>query len=106
MRHTTLSLFTVLLFGAFASGCASNPPPPAAPTITYEQKVAWILRLEDQRVLRDAAPAPAPVPVAPGKKKNAAATPPAAPTPDLLKLVTDSDARLRRRAALAIGRVG
>jgi len=89
--------------GVLASGCASAPPP-AAPAISYEQKLAWIIRLEDQRILRDPAPAPPPVPTAPTKKKTAPAPP--APTPDLVKLVTDPDARLRRRAALAIGRVG
>jgi HEAT repeat protein/cyclophilin family peptidyl-prolyl cis-trans isomerase len=92
-----------VLAGVLASGCASAPPP-AAPTISYEQKLAWIIRLEDQRLLRDPAPAPPPVPAVPSKKKSL--TPPAAPTPDLLKLITDTDARLRRRVALAIGRVG
>jgi cyclophilin family peptidyl-prolyl cis-trans isomerase/HEAT repeat protein len=99
----TRSLSSVLLMGVLASGCGSAPPP-AAPTITYEQKVAWIIRLEDQRILRDPVPAAPPVPVAPAKKKTAPAPP--APTPDLLMLLSDGDARLRRRAALAIGRVG
>jgi HEAT repeat protein/cyclophilin family peptidyl-prolyl cis-trans isomerase len=103
-HRLVIAVPSILLMGVLASGCASAPPP-AAPAISYEQKVAWIIRLEDQRILRDSAPAPPPVPVAPGKKK-AGAPPPAAPTPDLLKLVTDTDARLRRRAALAIGRVG
>jgi HEAT repeat protein/cyclophilin family peptidyl-prolyl cis-trans isomerase len=83
------------------AGCAS-PPPPAAPAPTYEQKLAWILRLEDRRVLRDPAP---PVPVAPalgGSRRPAA---PAA-VPDLLQLLGDASSRVRRRAALAIGRVG
>ena len=47
---------------------------------------------------------PPPAPPVPTKKK--VLTPPPAPTADLVKLVTDGDARLRRRAALAIGRVG
>ena len=48
--------------------------------------MAWILRLEDQRQLRD---------------------PPNAPPPagDLTALLKDSEGRIRRRAALAIGRV-
>ena len=99
-----LSLSSVLLMGVLASGCLASAPPPAAPAISYEQKVAWIIRLEDRRILRDPVPAAPPVPVAPGKKKTAAAPPP--PTPDLIKLLADADARLRRRAALAIGRVG
>jgi cyclophilin family peptidyl-prolyl cis-trans isomerase/HEAT repeat protein len=75
---------------AFAvSACASAPPvapilPPAGHS--FQQKMAAILRLEDQRVLRD---------------------PSAAPTsPDLGQLLTDEEARVRRRAALAAGRVG
>jgi HEAT repeat protein/cyclophilin family peptidyl-prolyl cis-trans isomerase len=88
------------------SACVSTPPP-APPTISYEQKAAWIVRLEDQRILRDpAAAAAASMPPSPVTRKKGAPTvaPPA--TPDLVKLVTDSDARVRRRAALAIGRVG
>jgi cyclophilin family peptidyl-prolyl cis-trans isomerase/HEAT repeat protein len=46
--------------------------------------MAWILRLEDQRVLKD----------------------PELPTADLIRLLTDGQARVRRRAALAVGRVG
>src|SRR5436853_410972 len=65
-------------------------------------KAAPVLRVELQRVLRDgpdadapAAPAPAaPAPIAPAR------------TADLLVLVRDTDTGIRRRAALAIGRVG
>ena len=46
--------------------------------------MSWILKLEDTRVLRDSDNVPA----------------------DLLRLLTDAEARIRRRAALAIGRVG
>ena len=46
--------------------------------------MSWIIRLEDTRVLRD--------------PDNASA--------DLLRLLTDTEARIRRRAALAVGRVG
>jgi cyclophilin family peptidyl-prolyl cis-trans isomerase/HEAT repeat protein len=63
----------------------------------FEQKMAWILRLEDQRILRDPSPAVAPA--------STGATGPAA-TADLGTLLSDSEARVRRRAALAIGRVG
>ena len=97
-----------LLVGAGA--CASAPAkPPAAPTIGVEQKMSWILQLEDQRILRVAAPAvePAPQPAPTSKKKNTPAPPPApVVTPDLTKLLTDPEARIRRRAALAVGRVG
>jgi cyclophilin family peptidyl-prolyl cis-trans isomerase/HEAT repeat protein len=71
-----------------AAACAFNGcGPKAAPQITpkavppsYEQKFAAILHLEDERQLRSTAG-------------------------DLLLLMQDSDPRLRRRAALAAGRV-
>ncbi|HET9704832.1 MAG TPA: HEAT repeat domain-containing protein [Vicinamibacterales bacterium] len=65
-------------------GCASTPAPapdPAAPVqAAFEQKMRWILQLEDQRLLRGSGG-------------------------DLTTLVTDAAPRVRRRAALAIGRV-
>ena len=54
-----------------------NPTPP--PT-AFEQKMRWILQLEDQRQLRGGGG-------------------------DLLTLLTDHEARVRRRSALAAGRV-
>jgi cyclophilin family peptidyl-prolyl cis-trans isomerase/HEAT repeat protein len=97
---------------ALCAACASAPPaPPPAPTISIDQKMSWILRLEDQRILRAPAP-PAPIAVpapAPQKKqkKNVKQLPaPVVVAPDLATLVADSDPRIRRRAALAIGRVG
>jgi hypothetical protein len=44
-------ILLVALAGIVAAGCATAPLPPAAPVITYEQKIAWILRLEDERLL-------------------------------------------------------
>lgn len=87
---------------AAAVGCATAPPP-GPPTIGYEQKMAWILQLEDLRILRlDPPPAPEPPP---GRRARVAAAPPEQPA-DLGRLVADEDARIRRRAAIAIGRVG
>src|SRR5690606_3054172 len=83
------------------AGCASAPPP-GPPPASYEQKLGWILRLEDRRVLREEAPA-VPQPAPDGRRGQSAAPPPA---PDPLRLLQDPDARVRRRAALAIGRVG
>jgi HEAT repeat protein/cyclophilin family peptidyl-prolyl cis-trans isomerase len=78
--------------------------------LTFNEKMASILRLEDQRMLRDPAPvvAPEPAPVAPARGKRTAVVtpPPPPPLPDLTRLLTDDEARVRRRAALAIGRVG
>jgi cyclophilin family peptidyl-prolyl cis-trans isomerase/HEAT repeat protein len=84
-------------------GCATAPQPPPPPTVTLEQKMMWILQMEDQRVLALPLP-PAPVVVQP-RRRNAP-PPPQPVAPDLTKLVADSDPRVRRRAALAIGRVG
>ncbi len=97
-----------LVLTVAASACASAPPaPPAKPAAgpSFEQKMGWILRLEDQRVLRDSAPAVTPPPpiAVRGPQTPAVAEPP--PPPDLIRLLSDEEARVRRRAALAIGRV-
>ena len=105
MRNAALLEFVAV--AVFASACASAPPKaPAAPVISAEQKLSWILRLEDQRILKAPEPPPPPV-VTPAKKpKKNAPPPPPVVTPDLTKLVLDPDPRIRRRAALAVGRVG
>ncbi len=85
-----------------AAGCASAPPA-KAPGISFEQKMAWILQLEDQRILQ--LPPPPPPVVAPKDRRKRMPPAPAAP-PGLTTLITDADARVRRRAALCIGRSG
>jgi len=99
---------------SFLTACGSAPPPKPAvtPTVAADQKMSWILRLEDKRILRDPAP-PAPVepppPVPPkSKTSKSTATPPPPPpiVADLTTLASDAEPRIRRRAALAIGRVG
>jgi cyclophilin family peptidyl-prolyl cis-trans isomerase/HEAT repeat protein len=97
---------------------------PGAPTlVSYEQKLAWILQLEDQRLLRDPAlpdpepassllaPAPsaaAPVSVQDGATEPALPVVPVVPSdvPDLTRLAQDASAAVRRRAVVALGRVG
>ena len=106
MRPRTSLGFVVFafIFGA----CASAPPvAPKAPVIAPNQKMSWILRLEDQRVLRVPAAAPIVVAPVPANQKKARSLPPPPPviTPDLGVLVTDPEPRIRRRAALAVGRV-
>jgi cyclophilin family peptidyl-prolyl cis-trans isomerase/HEAT repeat protein len=64
----------------------------------------WILRLEDQRILRDPNPT-APVVLVPATRTQPAVVAPAPPS-DLIRLLADGEARVRRRAALAVGRVG
>jgi HEAT repeat protein/cyclophilin family peptidyl-prolyl cis-trans isomerase len=101
-------LAVAVLAALVAFACASAPPapPPKPAGPTFEQKMASILRLEDHRILRDPAP-PAPPPAAPLVKgqKPVVIVPPPAP-PDLVRLLSDAEARVRRRAALAVGRVG
>ena len=113
-------MLLVLFLALTLAGCAAAPAPevPVPDVITHEQKLAWILRLEDERVLRDASlPAPedtasvsgadADAPPAPeGAVAAGALRPPQSATPDLLRLVQDPSAAIRRRSALAIGRVG
>ena len=67
--------------------------------------MAWILQLEDRRVLRIDLPEPPPPPPAKGRKPAPAAAPRPLSAPDLAVLIKDAEARIRRRAALAIGRV-
>ena len=86
----------------FVAGCAATPPAvvPSAPVTA--DPLSWILRLEDERRLAD--PVPAAV-----SGVSAATVSPAADSPlrpDLLALLEAPQAHLRRRAALAVGRVG
>ncbi len=88
---------------ACVSACASRsgPSTPALPPVpppSLDTKVAWLLRLEQQRVMRDAPVETAETPTAAGFRH--------AMTPDLAALSTDLDESVRARAALAIGRVG
>ncbi len=95
-RQRRVPLVMLLLAGTSglvpAAGCkgaaprppavAPAPPPPAWTLWPIDRKIGAILRLEDQRRLDDAAGA------------------------SLLELVTDAEPLVRRRSALAIGRVG
>jgi cyclophilin family peptidyl-prolyl cis-trans isomerase/HEAT repeat protein len=104
VRHGIAALATAAL-----AGCAAAPavaPMPQAPQLTFEQKMAWILRLEEDRTLE--APEqplpPPPLTVQSGRGRAAVITPPPPPRPSLLTLLTDNEARIRRRSALAVGR--
>jgi cyclophilin family peptidyl-prolyl cis-trans isomerase/HEAT repeat protein len=94
-----------------AASCASVPaatvvpPVPAPPpAITSDEKLAWTVRLEDQRILKDPSPPP-PAVVQPATLTTAAVHALPAPS-DLIPLLSDESGRVRRRAALAVGRVG
>ena len=95
-----------------AARCKTTPAAPVVttPSIKYEQKLSWILQLEDRRILKlpDTSPAPPPPPPVQTGKKGKVAPPPPPPSapPDLTVLLKDAEPRIRRRAALAMGRVG
>ena len=91
-----------------ATACATAPlaapPEQQPPVVTSEEKLSWMMRLEDQRILRDPNPAP-PVVLIPATRTQPAVVAPPPPS-DLIRLLSDAEARIRRRAALALGRVG
>ena len=88
------------------AACASAPPP-APVVVPTEPPLATIIRLEDQRVLRDPAPAAGTSGIEPtlAPRRDGGASAAAAAGPDCPARAIAS-ARTRRRAALAIGRVG
>lgn len=102
--------FTVPLLLVFTVACASAPTvvpvvaPSRVPDVTWDQKLGWLMRLEDQRVLADPHPPARRVlaPATPTRPEVLAAVEPT----DILPLLADGEARVRRRAALAAGRVG
>jgi len=107
MRRMVSLAVPLLVLAAGHAAAQQRPPQPAPPT--FEQKMAWMLQLEDQRVLRAPAPPPAVTaadqPPAKGRRaKQAPVAPP--PAPDLARLLQDPEGRVRRRAAQAVGRVG
>ena len=73
----------------FVASCASAPTASraaaAVPTITWEQKLGWMVRLEDQRILRDPNP-PAPIVLRPATQREPALIAPGPPS-DLIKLL-------------------
>jgi cyclophilin family peptidyl-prolyl cis-trans isomerase/HEAT repeat protein len=88
------------------SGCATASVTSKKPTLVpFEQKMVWMLQLEDQRILKlPEPPAPTPDPAQKGRRPDPP-PPPAASRPDLTVLAADAEPRVRRRAAVAIGRV-
>ena len=118
MTHTSIgTISAAALVTLMTAGCASAPPaarpttdPNLALDMKIEQKVSLLLQLEDRRILEaPAAPAPAPAPAAPARgraRTTVAPSPVPVVPPDLTTLLADAEPRVRRRAALAIGRVG
>jgi cyclophilin family peptidyl-prolyl cis-trans isomerase/HEAT repeat protein len=103
-RSAVLRIGMALSAMAFAA-CASAPPAAKPVVVPREQKLTWIFQLEDQRIL--ALPEPAPPPAVAEKGRKPAAPAPVRSSPaDLAKLAADPEPRIRRRAAIAMGRVG
>jgi len=91
---------------ACASAATVIPVERAEPPVPLDQRVAWTLRLEAQRQLRDSGlPDAAAAMGDEGSLLGALAVAPAR-APDLAILVRDLEPTVRARAALAIGRVG
>jgi len=99
---------TVAMSWAGAAVPASAQPAGPVTAPSYEQKLAWMLRLEDQRILRDPPPPVSTTPPAAARTsgRKAIAPPVVVASPDLVLLLGDGEGRVRRRAALAIGHVG
>ena len=108
--HPLVQLAFALL--PLTAACATAPtvatptplPAPDIPVVSWEEKLGWMVRLEDQRLLREPT-TPPPVILRPATRTEPAIVAPPQPS-DLIRLLGDSEARVRRRAALAVGRVG
>ena len=88
---------------SIASGCCHSvrtvaPPAVSASVITWEEKLGWIVRLEDQRILRDPNPPPQVV-LSPRRQREPAIVAPPTPS-DLIRAAR----RQRGRASVAARR--
>ena len=101
VRRTALSCVAVLLSWGSVACAPRATVTPSAPA-SFDEKVSWILRLENQRMLRDVPP----VSNGPVDAEGGAPVAVSVRQPDLVHLLSDPEPQLRRRAALAIGRVG
>ena len=90
----------VLVSVAILLGGCATAPPAVPPPLSVEEKLAAVMQLEQQRVLR---------PELGTIAERGIPTPEGAlaqPMPSLLELLGDGADRIRRSAAIAIGRVG
>ena len=108
-RLTRSVIPTVVLVMLLAGACTKprSIESPTSTPVTFADKVEWILRLENQRVLRNVPnmpPTADPALTAIGSDRTSGVS--LRSQPDLVTLLSDPEPQLRRRAALAIGRVG
>src|SRR5688572_17607054 len=94
MARLLFRQFAPVLLLVCSAACATTPPP-APPVISFETKMSWIIRLEDQRILCDVFVPVLPPPTTQGRQSVVPAPP---PPPDLIRLLSDDEARIRRRA--------
>ena len=95
------TILTLLVGLTFLAGCAARMAVEKPRDRTFEEKMSWILRLEDQRILQTTQTQSASEIIQTDHEAN-----PVVQNRSLLRFLTDTDARIRRRAALAVGRVG
>ena len=105
---TSIRIRAAIALAAVLGGACASAPPAAAPVakISFDQKTAWILQLEDRRILKQPPPPTTSPDVVTTARVKPSPPPPAPVSPDLTALLSDPEARIRRRAAMAIGRVG
>ena len=106
-RTGRMTICSAGFLAALTTGCVGTPAvEPVAPP-SFDEKVSWILRLENQRVLRDMPERPL-VPHSTEEHVPAGgdASVPLQARPDLVALLSDTEAQLRLRAAVGVGRVG
>ena len=110
-------LLLPILIALGAASCATREAPVVVAEPSVSEQVSWILRLEDERRLEDPPPEAPEPPADPGLEGEgsgdsavlpASAVPPPPPPlrPSLIALLEAPEPYVRRRAALAVGRVG
>ena len=103
-RKLKLFVLLVSLCGIGAAiGCARTPTVVVPTLPTFDEKISWILRLEDQRLIRDTSDLTSSNDAIEDLEALVQDVP---MEPDLVLLLSDSEPQIRRRAALALGRLG
>ena len=96
------TLLALVIVGA----CGQTPTVMPLVPPTFEEKLSWILRLENERILRDESELLYEEADSEFSPAAAESVVNARELPDLISLLSDPEPQLRRRAAMAIGRVG